>query len=555
MQVLPTMTVVKRGCGWVALALSGLLMACTPEPTEKPDCETAPDSEECSKPPPPDAKYKLSLDGEMATYKAGGDIKVSWSAPEDHPESDWVGLFPEDNLESSHLTRQNVPAGSSGTLTFSAPSRSGKYALRYITGSGNVAKEVGSKSFSVEVPPTHIFLFSNDAGGDYTLVVDQDLPNIQIGILSRRPTRVKLAGAYVGNVSAVRLVSEAFQESTVEGVTASRIQRVPSESVTVTQPYTPPTLVCTTGDRVLLSRNGCNSTTQVEEYFLSKFGEVQVLSHVSKESEFSGSIELSKARMNLVLVRDAERFDVAAALGSPAGAVDIVVDVNATVGSSAPGIPALTTGNLAEGSTVRINNYASIVGAGGAGGSGGNGAKGSYEHTCSRNGFPGGAAIHLTAPTTLDNKGNIWGGGGGGGGGSGEGFSVGGGGGAGFAGGAGGVKVSPLSEREEIAYCGADNRKLLRESAPGGAGSNLAGGEGGKVGDLEKTDSFALVAGNGGGYGQPGGSPKGQVIASRGGAAGAAIKRNGHRVNLPDGPLPDAAYDIGFGPLRGPIEP
>jgi len=541
LQLLPTMTVVKHGCRWVALALSvsGLLMACGEVP----------------EPPTPEARYELALQGGTDKYKAGTDIKVTWTAPEDHAESDWVGLFNADNLEATHLARQNVPAGKEGTLTFSAPSRSGSYVLRYVSDAETGAKPA---SFKVEASQTHIFLFSNDEGGTYTLVADQDLPNIQIGILSRKPTHVKVAGAYVGNVSVVRLVSEKFSESSVDGVAAARVQLVPSEPVTIKQPYTPPMLNCATGVRIpSWPVTGCNSMTQVEEYFMSKFGEVNFVSHLSQESEFSGSIELSKARLHLVVVRDSAQFDVATAVGAPQGAVDIFVDVNASVGSSNPNIPALTTGAFAEGSTVRINNYASIVGAGGAGGSGGNGADGSYEHTCSRNGFSGGTAIHLMAPTTLDNRGNIWGGGGGGGGGSGCNLAAGGGGGAGFVGGAGGAKISILSQRDEIEYCGEDARALVREGIEGVAGGagGIMGGAGGKAGDADGNESYVLVGGDGGGYGQPGQRPSGCVIASRGGTAGAAIKRNGYRVNLPDGPLPDAAYDVGFGPIRGPVAP
>ncbi|WNG31519.1 hypothetical protein F0U62_13205 [Cystobacter fuscus] len=190
------------------------------------------------------------------------------------------------------------------------------------------------------------------------------------------------------------------------------------------------------------------------------------------------------------------------------------------------------------------------MGAGGAGGSGGNGGSGGRPRGCGRDGLPGGTAIHLTVPVTLDNRGNVWGGGGGGGGGSGCNQSAGGGGGAGNVAGVGGAGATQLSEAEEVAFCGQDNG--LRTGAPGGAGGTL-GGAGGKAGDYWGDGSYSMLGGDGGGYGQPG-QPAGAcgalVFPSSGGAAGAAIKRNGYTVNVPDG-----VYDTGGGRIRGPVAP
>ncbi|QDE94148.1 hypothetical protein BHS06_18750 [Myxococcus xanthus] len=189
------------------------------------------------------------------------------------------------------------------------------------------------------------------------------------------------------------------------------------------------------------------------------------------------------------------------------------------------------------------------MGAGGNGGSGGNGGGGGRPRSCNRDGLPGGTAIELTVPATLTNRGNIWGGGGGGAGGSGCNRNAGGGGGAGFVGGAGGEGASSLSGSEELAYCGQDNG--VRTGEPGRAGGT-AGGQGGRTGDSRGDGSYDILGGDGGGFGQPG-EPAGAcggLGASTGGAAGAAIKRRGHAVNVPDG-----RYDTGGGRIRGPVMP
>ncbi|WP_245767143.1 hypothetical protein [Stigmatella erecta] len=493
------------------------------------------------------SNYFLATDS--STYSAGSAINVAWFAPATHSGSDWVGLFKVGDPDSAYLSKKYVPSGQSGLLTFSVPSQGGNYELRYLPHPSTQSISI-SNAFVVSATAGTVFLFSNYEGGTYNLVVDQNLPNIQIGIATFKPSNITLSGSFVGNVSAVRVVGYYANQSTVQGVDASKVKLVSSpEPVSHKQPYADNTrLVYSTGDRVLSwMSKGSNSMTQVEEYFMSKFGEVSVLSHMSRYAAFSGNIPFSAARLNMVVVRDTVNLDLAAAVGRPSGAVTLSVDVNATVGATSALTPALTTGSLAAGSTVRINNYASIVGAGGAGGSGGNGGSGGWPRACGRNGLAGGTALFLTVPATISNRGSIWGGGGGGGGGSGCNSNAGGGGGAGHVGGGGGAGFSQFSNAEELAFCGQDNG--VRSGVPGEAGGT-AGGGGGKEDDYDGYRSYDMIGGDGGGYGQPGqpAGACGSLAPSSGGSAGAAIKRNGHVVNVPDG-----IYDTGAGRIRGPV--
>ncbi|WP_375754335.1 hypothetical protein [Corallococcus exercitus] len=531
------------------LVVAGLTWACSAQgdsgaeqPVPQPQQEAPQEAQ------PAAGTYFLAVDA--STYKAGAAVNVAWSAPATHSTGDWVGLFKVGDSGGAWLSRKYVSSGASGLLTFSAPAQSGTYELRYMP-EGSTASASISTPFTVSLTAGNIVLFSNYEGGIFTLVIDQNLPNIQVGIVSYHPTAVTLTGPYVGNVSSVQVRSY-LSGSSVQGIDASRVTLLPAEPVTVEQAYASSQIICSTGLRINTWSNSCNTTTQIEEYFMSKFGEVSLLTHMTGYQAFTGSIPLSKARLNMVVVRETPNFDVAVAAGQPSGVVSLTVDVNATVGSASPLRPALTTGALAAGSMVRINNYANIIGAGGAGGSGGNGGGGGQPRTCSRDGQAGGAAIVLTVPTTLNNRGNIWGGGGGGGGGSGCNVNAGGGGGAGFAGGAGGAGASSLSPAEELAFCGQDNG--ARSGVAGRPGSTT-GGEGGKTGDQGGNGgmgpgSFTMVGGDGGGYGQPGQPPSACVFPSSGGAAGAAIKRNGFTVNVSDG-----LYDTGGGRLRGPVLP
>jgi len=106
-----------------------------------------------------------------------------------------------------------------------------------------------------------------------------------------------------------------------------------------------------------------------------------------------------------------------------ASPVIVLLTINAgvVVGSTTPGAPAITSGNLPPGSVIYMINRGTISGAGGAPGMGGNttiaGVHGVGE------GLPGtggGGAIQLKCRAWIDNLGGVIQGGGGGGGGGGQ---------------------------------------------------------------------------------------------------------------------------------------
>ena len=125
---------------------------------------------------------------------------------------------------------------------------------------------------------------------------------------------------------------------------------------------------------------------------------------------------------NLVISSDTANYNIATALGDPIAPKSVILTINSGVKvySNSTSQPALDTGTLPSGSTVKIVNNGYIVGKGGDGGRGG----GVWSGGCcwnqsvdpARVGNAGGNALELRLPVTIDNtNGNIWGGGGGGG--------------------------------------------------------------------------------------------------------------------------------------------
>lgn len=282
---------------------------------------------------------------------------------------------------------------------------------------------------------------------------------------------------------------------------------------------------------------------------------------------------------NLVISSDTANYNIATALGNPITPKGVILTINSGVKvySTSTSQPALDTGTLPAGSTIKIVNNGYIVGLGGDGGRGG----GVWSGGCcwnqwvdsARSGTAGGNALELRLPVTIDNtNGNIWGGGGGGGGGAGAMMwsmvRTGGGGGGGAGGGLGNTDVNGMTcngNNTDQYSCGSGNYCTARAGAGSnggiitGAGAGGAGTSGGNAAASESCDengncSCSVGAGGngasgsggtGGDYGQPGntggsssiwgwcgcsGDNYSQGGGAGGGAAGKAIITNSQSV-------------------------
>jgi hypothetical protein len=196
---------------------------------------------------------------------------------------------------------------------------------------------------------------------------------------------------------------------------------------------------------------------------------------------------------------------------SPSLRVLFVVDPGVLVESTSTDVAALVTGSWPDGVSLSLTIHGRILGKGGQGGGGGNGTVvdppfGSVFIEPGDDGAPGGTALQVTVPITLDNSnGQIWGGGGGGGGGaaamviditngaasSGGGGGGGGGTGTGGFGGGGSSRANALETIDLIATSGT-------------VGTTSAGGSGGTAGQSHNDQGTLAQGGAGGAGGGPG---------------------------------------------------
>tara|TARA_E500000318_G_scaffold33272_1_gene32854 strand:+ start:292 stop:1233 length:942 start_codon:yes stop_codon:yes gene_type:complete len=245
--------------------------------------------------------------------------------------------------------------------------------------------------------------------------------------------------------------------------------------------------------------------------------------------QFYGSS--NRVTINLTISSPVENYQISASRGGTyrSGITDTILTTSSQVSSTSVGTAALWTGpnaSWATGDTIRIVVSSSAIK--GRGGDGGGGA-GQNDTQPSTSGQPGGDAIEISFPTTLQNTATIRAGGGGGGGSAGgrtttspspmkppsggSTFIYGGGGGGGGAG-----------DAINVGLGGAGGSDPDGGGQPGQDGGAATGGAGG--------DTIGQQSPNGGDGGSPGNAGSAGQGGSPGGAAGKAIEDNGYTLTL-----------------------
>jgi hypothetical protein len=131
-------------------------------------------------------------------------------------------------------------------------------------------------------PQARMAVFSNYDGGRLTINVDQDIPDLHIGVLSYEFARVYITGQYAANVSAVHYAG--FNGSndhceiggslttSIIGVPASAVSIVVYPPATVADPNGWPSMICAYSCEEGSDQGGCNTAAQAVGYFQSLWG-------------------------------------------------------------------------------------------------------------------------------------------------------------------------------------------------------------------------------------------------------------------------------------------
>lgn len=132
-------------------------------------------------------------------------------------------------------------------------------------------------------PQGNVVIYSNYDGGTLNINVDQNIPNLKIGIVSYEPVHVNISGTYAGNVTAVRFAGYSPSGNNHCGLgsnAVTTISGVPNPvdtiiympAVTYTNPNGYGVVICNASCNTTSNQGGCNTADQIAHYFLTNFG-------------------------------------------------------------------------------------------------------------------------------------------------------------------------------------------------------------------------------------------------------------------------------------------
>jgi hypothetical protein len=128
----------------------------------------------------------------------------------------------------------------------------------------------------------NVIIYSNYDGGTLNINVDQNIPNLKIGIVSYEFCRVNIMGAFAGNVTAVRWagyngnnnhcnLSTPYTTS-ISGVPNNVDTLIFMPAATFSNPNGYSSIICNYSCSSTTNQGGCNTPDQIAHYFLTVFG-------------------------------------------------------------------------------------------------------------------------------------------------------------------------------------------------------------------------------------------------------------------------------------------
>ncbi len=142
-------------------------------------------------------------------------------------------------------------------------------------------------------PSGNIIIFSNYDGGTLNLEIDEDIPNLRIGICSYESVTVNISGDYSENVEEVVYAGyDADDVSAVTGVPPAIVEILVIPPATLDDPDGYPYIICAYECDTDYVPGGCNTVEQVTDFFLTELSGTFRYSYL-QYAEWSGTFYIS----------------------------------------------------------------------------------------------------------------------------------------------------------------------------------------------------------------------------------------------------------------------
>ncbi len=142
-------------------------------------------------------------------------------------------------------------------------------------------------------PAGNLIIYSNYDGGDFTINIDENIPDIRIGLCSYEDLHVTITGAYAANVTQVLYAGYNDDLTTsVTGVDAGLVDVLVYPPVTLYDPDGNANMVCAYECDTNYIPGGCNTVDQATDYFITELGG-SIRYGYFQYGIFSGSYDMS----------------------------------------------------------------------------------------------------------------------------------------------------------------------------------------------------------------------------------------------------------------------
>lgn len=151
-------------------------------------------------------------------------------------------------------------------------------------------------------PGGNVVIYSNYDGGPLTINVDQNIPNLKIGVLSYEFCRITVTGTYAGNVTQLWYIGYDGNNdncslgsplnTTISGVPNPVDSIILYPAATYTNPNGSSAMICNYTCNTTTNQGGCNTADQTAHYFLTQFGG-SLLFHQTQYGCWSGTLNIS----------------------------------------------------------------------------------------------------------------------------------------------------------------------------------------------------------------------------------------------------------------------
>jgi len=129
-------------------------------------------------------------------------------------------------------------------------------------------------------PSGNLIIYSNYDGGTLNINIDQNIPNIRLGINSYEAVEVNITGAFAGNITAVEWAgynannghcTPNVPTTVINGVSASIVTQSIMPISTFNDPDGYGSIICAYSCGAG-NQGGCNTASQIADYFLNSLG-------------------------------------------------------------------------------------------------------------------------------------------------------------------------------------------------------------------------------------------------------------------------------------------